>query len=222
MPKDSTNADGEKTSYAYDTAGNTKSVAQTGTGGGNVSCTYNPATPDCGGFEGQRCAAETEMSSSKTVKTSFTYDGQGNLVKASPPKPLGESTYTYDSLGRTETLTDGRSIKMVLTYDRLDRIKTVSTTNDTVRYFYDDGNLTQRDDNTGTIKYQFDPLQRKTVRTLQDTGTPPQREGIRYLSPDQQPTGAVVPRRGPRRPARNTAAVGGVTSGTRLARSFDG
>ncbi|MGW7276328.1 RHS repeat-associated core domain-containing protein [Streptomyces sp. NPDC054864] len=169
VPKDSTNADGEKTTYGYDTAGNTKSVAQTGTGGGSVSYTYNPATPNCGGFEGQRCAAETKMTSSKTVKTSFTYDDKGNLTKVTPPKPLGETSYTYDSLGRTETLTDGRGIKKVFAYDHLDRIKTVSTTNDTVRYFYDDdGNLTQRDDNTGTIKYQFDPLQRETVRTLQD------------------------------------------------------
>ncbi|MEU1133460.1 RHS repeat-associated core domain-containing protein, partial [Streptomyces sp. NPDC005900] len=169
VPKDSTNADGEKTSFTYDSAGNTKSVAQTGTGGGSVSYTYNPATPTCGGFEGQRCAAETKMSSTKTVKTSFTYDAKGNLTKVTPPKPLGETTYTYDSLGRTETLTDGRGIKKVFVYDNLDRVKTVSTTNDTVRYFYDgDGNLAQRTDSTGTIKYAFDPLQRETVRTLQD------------------------------------------------------
>ncbi|MEU6393646.1 RHS repeat-associated core domain-containing protein [Streptomyces sp. NPDC046939] len=169
VPKDSTNADGEKTQFTYDTAGNTKSVAQTGTGGGNVSYTYNPSTPTCGGFEGQRCAQETKMTSSKTVKTSFTYDDHGNLTKATPPSPLGATTYTYDSLGRTETITDGRGIKKVFVYDNLDRIKTVSTTNDTVRYWYDgDGNLRQRDDSTGTIKYEFDPLQRETVRTLQD------------------------------------------------------
>ncbi|MFI7388033.1 RHS repeat-associated core domain-containing protein [Streptomyces sp. NPDC049813] len=169
VPKDSTNADGEKTQFTYDTAGNTKSVAQTGTGGGNVSYTYNPASPTCGGFEGQRCAQETKMSSSKTVKTSFTYDDQGNLTKAAPPSPLGATTYTYDSLGRTETITDGRGIKKVFAYDNLDRIKTVSTTHDTVRYWYDgDGNPRQRDDSTGTVKYEFDPLQRETVRTLQD------------------------------------------------------
>jgi YD repeat-containing protein len=88
VPKDSTNADGEKTTYGYDAAGNTKSVAQTGTRGGSVSYTYNPATPTRQGFGGQRCAAETKMSSSKTVKTSFTYDDKGDLRKVTSPKPL--------------------------------------------------------------------------------------------------------------------------------------
>ncbi|MFH0180365.1 RHS repeat-associated core domain-containing protein [Streptomyces cacaoi] len=169
VPKDSTNADGEKTAFTYDTAGNTKSVAQTGTGGGSVSYDYNPATATCGGFEGQRCAQKTKMTSTKTVTTDFHYDAKGNLEWAQAPAPLGKTTYTYDPLGRTETVTDARGIKTVYAYDNLDRIKTVSSTNDTVRYWYDgDGNLTQRSDATGTIKYDFDPLQRETVRHLQD------------------------------------------------------
>ncbi|MFJ8938802.1 RHS repeat-associated core domain-containing protein [Streptomyces sp. NPDC102365] len=169
VPKDSTNADNEKTSFTYDTVGNTKSVAQTGTGGGNVSYTYNPATPTCGGFEGQRCSEQTKMSSTKTVTTSFRYDAKGNLDTVTPPAPLGKTTYTYDELGRTETVKDARGITTVYTYDHRDRITTVSSTNDTVRYWYDgDGNLTQRTDGTGTIKYTFDPLQRETLRTLQD------------------------------------------------------
>ncbi|MFF9395297.1 RHS repeat-associated core domain-containing protein [Streptomyces griseoluteus] len=169
VPKDSTNADGEKTSFGYDTAGNTTSVAQTGTGGGSVSYDYNPATPTCGGFEGQRCAQKTKMTSTKTVTTDFHYDAKGNLDWAEPPAPLDRTTYTYDALGRTETMTDARGIKSVYVYDNLDRIKTVSSTNDTVRYWYDgDGNLVQRSDGTGTVKYDFDPLQRETVRHLQD------------------------------------------------------
>lgn len=169
VPKDSTNADGEKTSFTYDTAGNTTSVAQTGTGGGNVSYDYNPATPTCGGFEGQRCAQKTKMTSTKTVTTDFHYDSKGNLDWAKAPAPLGRTTYTYDFLGRTETVTDARGIKTVYVYDNLDRVKTVSSTNDTVRYWYDgDGNLIQRSDGTGTVKYEFDPLQRETVRHLQD------------------------------------------------------
>ncbi|GGY20520.1 hypothetical protein GCM10010358_83420 [Streptomyces minutiscleroticus] len=167
--KDSTNADGEETEFTYDTAGNTMAVAQTGTGGGNVSYTYNKSTPECGGFEGQRCTQKTTMTSSKTVTTSFTYDDKGNLKKVKAPSPLGETIYTYDALGRTETVTDARGIKKVYVYDERDRLKTVSSTNDTVRYWYDgDGNLVQRTDGTGTVKYDFDPLQHETVRHLQD------------------------------------------------------
>ncbi|WP_428986000.1 RHS repeat-associated core domain-containing protein [Streptomyces pyxinicus] len=171
VPKDSTNADGEKTSFTYDTVGNTKTVAQTGTGGGNVTYDYNPATPTCGGFEGQRCDQKTKMTSSKTVQTDFHYDAKGNLDWAKAPAPLGKTTYTYDDLGRTRTNTDARGVTVTYTYDNRDRIRIVDTTNKArVQYWYDgDGNLSQRTDGTGTVKYQFDPLQRETVRTLQDT-----------------------------------------------------
>ncbi|MER6290677.1 RHS repeat-associated core domain-containing protein [Streptomyces sviceus] len=170
VPKDSTNADGEKTAFTYDTAGNTKSVAQTGTGGGSVSYDYNPATPTCGGFEGQRCAQKTKMSSTKTVTTDFHYDAKGNLEWAKPPAPLDKTTYAYDELGRTKSLTDARGVTVTYTYDNLDRIRVVDSTNKArVEYWYDgDGNLAQRSDGTGLIKYEFDPLQRETVRHLQD------------------------------------------------------
>lgn len=170
LPKDSTNPDGEKTAFTYDTAGNTKTVAQTGTGGGSVSYDYNPATPGCGGFEGQRCAQKTKMTSSKTVETDFHYDAKGNLEWAKAPAPLGKTTYTHDDLGRTRTVTDARGVTVTYTYDNRDRIRTVTSPNTvTVEYRYDgDGNLRQRSDNTGTISYEFDPLQRETVRHLQD------------------------------------------------------
>uniref|UniRef100_UPI00099D38FA RHS repeat-associated core domain-containing protein n=1 Tax=Streptomyces aureocirculatus TaxID=67275 RepID=UPI00099D38FA len=170
LPKSFTSADDEKTDFTYDTAGNTKSVAVTGTGGGKRTYDYNDASPDCGGFEGQRCKATTTMSASKSVSTSFRYDDKGNLLKATPPAPLKPTTYTYDALGRPETVTDGRGIKTVYEYDERDRItKVTSSSKATVVYSYDgDGNLTQRSDGTGVIKYAFDPLSRETVRTLQN------------------------------------------------------
>jgi YD repeat-containing protein len=110
------------------------------------------------------------MTSTKTVTTDFHYDAKGNLDTVTPPPPLTKTTYTYDALGRTTTATDARGVTVTYTYDNRDRIKTVDTTNKArVEYSYDgDGNLTQRSDATGTIKYAFDPLQRETVRTLQD------------------------------------------------------
>ncbi|WP_344077921.1 RHS repeat-associated core domain-containing protein [Streptomyces crystallinus] len=169
LPGTVTNADDEKTDYKYDAVGNTLSVAQTGTGGGARTFDYNPSTPTCGGFEGQTCKTTTKMTDSHSVATAFHYDSKGNLDKATPPAPLGTTTYTYDTLGRTETVTDGRGIKTVYVYDHRDRVIKVSTTHATVTYAYDgDGNLTQRSDGTGVTRYAFDPLSRETVRTLQD------------------------------------------------------
>ncbi|MFJ9976048.1 RHS repeat-associated core domain-containing protein [Streptomyces cyaneofuscatus] len=170
LPGRSTTADGEKTDYTYDTAGNTKSVAVEGTGGGNQSFDYNPATPTCGGFEGQICKVTTKLTASKSVATTFTYDAQGNLKTAKAPAPLGTTTYTYDDLGRVSTAKDARGITITYAYDHRDRVKKVDSSNyQTVTYEYDsDGNLTQRSDGTGVIKYAFDPLSRETVRTLQN------------------------------------------------------
>ncbi|WP_374684230.1 DUF6531 domain-containing protein, partial [Streptomyces sp. ODS05-4] len=169
LPGSMTTADDEKTDYTYDAAGNTASVAVTGTGGGKQTFDYNKATPTCGGFEGQRCKATTKLSDSKSVSTSFTYDAKGNLTKVTPPAPLGTTTYTYDHLGRPETVVDGRGIKTVYVYDHRDRVVKVSSTNATVTYAYDgDGNLVQRSDGSGVTSYTFDPLSRETVRTLQN------------------------------------------------------
>ncbi|MEV7699924.1 RHS repeat-associated core domain-containing protein [Streptomyces sp. NPDC086779] len=170
LPGTMTTMDGEKTDFTYDTAGNTKSVAVTGTGGGNQSFDYNPATANCGGFEGQRCKATTKMSSTKSVSTSFTYDAQGNLSKVTPPAPLGATTYRYDALGRPESVTDGRGVTTLYEFDERDRITKIETSGHaTVTYAYDgDGNLKQRSDGTGVTRYDFDPLSRETVRTLQN------------------------------------------------------
>ncbi|MGW0649014.1 RHS repeat-associated core domain-containing protein [Streptomyces umbrinus] len=164
LPNDFTSSDGRKDSFKYDTNGNTMSVTTSGTAGGERTYTYNKATPTCGGFEGQRCTAKD--GNGKT--SSFTYDTKGNLAKATPPTPLGATTYTYDALGRVETATDGRGIKTVYVYDTRDRVKTVSSTNSTVTYSYDgDGNLKSRTDASGTTRWDYDKLNRESVRTLQ-------------------------------------------------------
>ncbi|MFJ2256925.1 RHS repeat-associated core domain-containing protein [Streptomyces sp. NPDC087844] len=165
VPGKVTTADGVAVSYSYDSSGNATKETVAGTEGGTRSFAYNPATATCGGFEGQRC----EVKDANQNTTKFSYDAKGNLSKATPPKPLGETSYTYDGLGRPETSTDGRGIKTVYVYDNRDRITKVSSTNATVTYAYDgDGNLKQRSDSTGITTYDFDPLSRETVRTLQD------------------------------------------------------
>ncbi|MFJ8988820.1 RHS repeat domain-containing protein [Streptomyces sp. NPDC102279] len=165
LPGTLTTPDGTKTSYKYDTVGNTKSVAVSGTEGGTRDYDYNTSSPSCGGFEGQTCSVEDE----RDKKNSFTYDAKGNLTKVTPPSPQGATNYTYDSKGRPDTVTDGRGIKLTYVYDDRDRVHQVISPTTTVTYTCDgDGNLVQRDDVTGTTTYQFDPLSRETIRTLQD------------------------------------------------------
>jgi YD repeat-containing protein len=130
LPSDLTGANGRKDSFTYDTSGNTLSVTTSGTAGATREYTYNDADPTCGGFEGQRCTAKDGNSKA----TSLTYDDQGNLVKVKPPAPLGETTYTYDALGRVETVKDGRGTTTVYAYDTRDRVREVSSTNFTVTH----------------------------------------------------------------------------------------
>lgn len=81
----------------------------------------------------------------------------------------GETTYTYDALGRVETVEDGRGITTVYGYDSRDRVREVSSTNFTVTYTYDgDGNVTTRSDASGFTKWKYDELNRESVRTLQN------------------------------------------------------
>ncbi|WP_079194841.1 RHS repeat-associated core domain-containing protein [Streptomyces sp. CB02400] len=165
LPDDFTTADGRKDSFTYDANGNTLSVTTSGTAGATREYTYNEADPKCGGFEGQRCTAKD----GNGKVTSFTYDTKGNLIKVKPPAPLGETTYTYDALGRVETVKDGRGITTVYGYDSRDRVREVSSTNLTVTYSYDgDGNVTTRTDASGTTTWQYDKLNRESVRTLQN------------------------------------------------------
>ncbi|PJN01568.1 Wall-associated protein [Streptomyces sp. CB01201] len=170
VPASATSADGDKTDYGYDTAGNTVSVAQSGTGGGSATIDYNPATATCGGFQGQRCKATTKLSGTQNSVTSFHYDTRGNLDSVTPPTQIGKVTYHYDVLGRVTDSKDGRGVTTLYTYDNRDRVTKVDTGSyDSVAYVYDgDGNLTSRTDRTGTQTYQFDPLSRETIRTLQD------------------------------------------------------
>ncbi|MFK0132084.1 hypothetical protein ACIQRZ_17220 [Streptomyces rubiginosohelvolus] len=56
------------------------------------------------GLPGQRCSATDPEEN----KTSVTYDSKGNLVKVDRPSAQEDISYTYDALGRTDTVTDGR------------------------------------------------------------------------------------------------------------------
>ncbi|MFK0195891.1 RHS repeat-associated core domain-containing protein [Kitasatospora sp. NPDC090308] len=165
LPATLTDPQGNQTTYSYDTSGNLTQAKDTTTGGSatHLDYTYNPATPTCGGFPGQRCSA-TDPGGNKTT---FTYDAQGNLTTITPPAPLGKTTITYDNAGRPATVTDGRGVKTTYTYDKHDRPTAVDTPATHIALAYDtDGNLTTRTDPTGTTTFHHDPLGREDWRKL--------------------------------------------------------
>ncbi|MDU0288974.1 RHS repeat-associated core domain-containing protein [Saccharothrix longispora] len=95
----------------------------------------------------------------KGEHTDFTYDTAGNLTEVAPPAPAGATSYTYDSLSRITSVTDGNGVRLDYGYDALDRVTsvkhgaTVLQAND-----YDaNGNLTKTQTPTATRTFTHDP-----------------------------------------------------------------
>jgi RHS repeat-associated protein len=105
--------------------------------------------------------------------TTYEYDEKGNLKKITPPTGSGISAtmITVDADSRPHVITDGAGHIETITYDSVDRITQIAYTGTgtakTVKFEYDaDGNLTKREDPTGTTKYTVDPLNRVTKEEL--------------------------------------------------------
>jgi RHS repeat-associated protein len=104
--------------------------------------------------------------------TEYLYDEHGNLKEAKPPSPQEPTKITLDGDSRPEVITDGSGHKATFTYDALDRVTKIVYSGGggverTVKNTYDaDGNLTQREDPTGTTKYKTDQLNRLTKEEL--------------------------------------------------------
>ncbi|MEV1045791.1 RHS repeat-associated core domain-containing protein [Streptomyces sp. NPDC049916] len=171
-PETLTSASGDKVTNGYDTSGNMMSQidASTGSDGAKWSYEYNPksGTMDCEGLPGQRCSATDPEEN----KTSFTYDSKGDLVKVDRPSAQEDISYTYDALGRTDTVTDGRGVKTVYTYDKRDRIKTQTSDGKVATFTYDaDGNIKTRTIPAGTSSYAYDEQSRERTRALPAGGS---------------------------------------------------
>ncbi|MEU0226244.1 RHS repeat-associated core domain-containing protein [Streptomyces sp. NPDC006284] len=171
-PETLTSASGDKVTNGYDTSGNMMSQTDTTTGSDGAKWTYdyNPrsGTMKCDGLPGQRCSATDPEGN----KTSFTYDAKGNLTKVDRPSAQEDVTFTYDALGRTDTVTDGRGVETVYTYDKRDRLKTQTSGGKLTTFEYDaDGNIRSRISPAGTSSYTYDEQNRERVRTLPAGGT---------------------------------------------------
>lgn len=186
QPASTTRSDGNNTTFSYDGPGNvSKTQDSTGgpTGGVATSFTYNPPAPTaaiCGGLAGQVCTA----TDGRGKITRFSYEIDGDLSRVDNPAPLGDPSYTYDSVGRQVSSTDGKGQVTAVSYDPLDRVvqtryagTTTCTTTEIAagscitRGYDADGNLTASADQTGTTSYVYDLLGRETSRGLPSTGT---------------------------------------------------
>ena len=110
---------GNQTAFTYDTAGNQTSIQDAkSTDGATISKFYaKPGSTDpntnCSSFAGQLCSVKD----AKGNVTRYLYDSSGNLVKITPPSPLGVVTYTYDSLGRVYSVVKGSGVTNLYEYD---------------------------------------------------------------------------------------------------------
>ncbi|MFJ5038208.1 RHS repeat-associated core domain-containing protein [Streptomyces parvulus] len=171
-PETLTSAGGDKVTNGYDTSGNMMSQTDTTSGSDGAKWTYdyNPksGTMDCDGLPGQRCSATDPEDN----KTSFTYDSKGNLTTVDRPSAQEDVTFTYDALGRTDTVTDGRGVKTVYTYDKRDRLKTQTSDGKLTTFVYDaDGNIRSRTSPAGASVYTYDEQNRERTRTLPAGGS---------------------------------------------------
>jgi RHS repeat-associated protein len=168
------NVDGGTWNYQYDTTGNLTQKDE-GAGQNPVTFAVNPngtvkTATDARGVHTAACAPAL-------VTYCFGYDTKGNLTSITNPAPLGTETFTYDTLSRVKTATDGKGQTTTYTYDTLDRVTKIQlsgTAIPTVTYTYDaNGNmLTRTSTITGTSKqttYTYDALNRLTKETRPDT-----------------------------------------------------
>jgi RHS repeat-associated protein len=154
--------------YGYDASGNLTNVNQDAEAGKpEVKLTHNA--------QGQ---VETSTDPNGNV-TKYEYSKEaghqkGDLLKIEPPAPLKATELTYDALDRVKTVKDGRKNTATYTYDGEDRVTKVEFSDgSSVSFKFDaDGNTTERTDAkgfgepySGLTLYEYDKLNRPTLET---------------------------------------------------------
>ncbi len=155
-PTTLTDAQGNTQTHVYDTNGNVASVTNGLASQNKFSYTYNSN------------GTLASITDSKGNVTSHSYDTKGNLTQISYPSPMGATSFTYDGVSRTTSMTDGKGQKTSYAYDAVDRLTSITYADGaTISYSYAaNGNLLSRVDNTGTTSFAYDALNRMTKKTL--------------------------------------------------------
>ncbi|HEX8207227.1 MAG TPA: RHS repeat-associated core domain-containing protein [Solirubrobacteraceae bacterium] len=165
-PSSATDEQGNQTTIAYDTAGNPTQLNNQGQTG--VETTINWNTSPKGTID--------SIVDGENHTTDYSYDSAGNLTSIAPPSPLGQTKITYESpnsLGRIATLEEGvvggtAQHSESYTYDALGRLNTITySDNSSIDYDYDlNGNLVKLTEPTGVTVYEYDNLNRLTKEIL--------------------------------------------------------
>jgi RHS repeat-associated protein len=177
LPSQVSDPQGGQTRYGYDSAGN-QTTASTYNADGSPTSTSNTSTNhyqgDADGVSTISCGARTgQLCSSVNARgnaTTYNYDANGDVTMISPPAPLGHTTYSYDSLSRVTSSTDGKGVTTTQSYDADDRLTSTTTAGAVTSYGYDQsGNLTSRHDAIGTTTYSYDATGHLTNEVAPDS-----------------------------------------------------
>ncbi|MDP4332459.1 RHS repeat-associated core domain-containing protein [Curtobacterium sp. A7_M15] len=162
LPSKVTDSSGNSTTMGYDGVGNQTSSQSGSDTTIQAKVAYNS--------DGTVKSATAPGNGSNS--TTYTYDGNKQLSKITPPTgtTLGVKTYTYDAFGRVATETDGRGNTTTYGYDADDRQTSAAFSDGTatVTNVYDgNGNQTSQASATGTITNSYDQRNRlvSTVNT---------------------------------------------------------
>jgi RHS repeat-associated protein len=138
---------GNELTREYDAAGNVTKVRSTALA----------ANVETRSYTGPRHLLTSRTDANGGV-TGFSYDAFGNLTTVTPPLPIGQTRYTYDSLSRITSITDGGGKRIDYHYDRLDRLVAISHDGTTLQTMtYDPlGALVSRDTAKVTTRYTYD------------------------------------------------------------------
>jgi RHS repeat-associated protein len=123
LPSSSVDAQDNCAVYGYDANGNIindysgEASVPGGGEGTNPGCssTSTYATHTSAGYEGDAGVSCTNAKTGEVCftkdgdgnQTNYAYDSSGDLASVTPPSPQGATTYTYDSLSRVTSVTNG-------------------------------------------------------------------------------------------------------------------
>ena len=183
----SVGAQGQTTTYGYDSNGNLTSVTDplskaTTRSFDALNRLVASIDPLSGKTQYQFDANDNlaQVTDPRSANTVYTYDGLGNKTKQTSPD-TGVTTYTYDAAGNVISSTDARGVQTLYSYDALNRlIKKSFTPNNSygdissATYQYDQGkygigHLTGMTDMSGTTTWLYE-IHGRVVQQQQTIG----------------------------------------------------